>query len=471
MLPGWIKLVLSPVALVVLLCWAAYQVGRVVYRYPLLLAFMVAGWWSYSGMGLWWFCSLLAGLLGGLALCWWQLDSFFDQFALRRLRTEVRRLVVYAFGWRSVMRLSELTKDKRGREYRPKLGHVRAEGWRDLVRVTMVKGQAPEQWELHASGLAHSFNAESCRVRVVKPGRLELDFIHSDPLARPILAPDIAETVADLRRIVIGRTETGKPLRLRLLGTHVLTVGVSGAGKGSLLWAVVCALAPAIKAGHVKLFGIDPKGGMELGQAPEVFEQVVYDNGSDAVTLLEWLAQEVKRRAESYRGRRRMWTAATGDPFILLVVDELADVIAYQTDKNLRERATRAVQAITSQGRAPGVCVLGLLQDPRKEIIAFRHLFSTRIAMRLDEPAQVDMVLGDGVRKRGAAAHEIPESTPGVAWVKEDGKREPVRARVFHVTDDHLTQLVTYVTGRRTLPNPAGEVVDFPVSDTWGGAA
>lgn len=197
---------------------------------------------------------------------------------------------------------------------------------------------------------------------------------------------------------------------------------------------------------------------------------MVFDNGSRAVTLLEWLAQEVKRRAESYRGRRRMWTPESGDPFILLVVDELADLIAYQTDKTLRDRATRAVQAITSQGRAPGVCVLGLLQDPRKEIIAFRHLFSTRIAMRLDEPAQVDMVLGDGVRKRGANAHEIPESTPGVAWVKEDGRREPVRARAFHITDDHLTQLVGYLTGRSTGP-AAAEVFDFPAGDTTRGGA
>jgi S-DNA-T family DNA segregation ATPase FtsK/SpoIIIE len=187
----------------------------------------------------------------------------------------------------------------------------------------MIKGQAPEQWELHASGLAHSFLAESCRVRVIKPGRLELDFIHSDPLARAIPAPALSDDPAsvDLRRVIVGRTETGKPLRLQLLGTHVLTVGVSGAGKGSLLWSATCALAPAIKAGRVKLYGIDPKGGMELGQAPEVFEQVVYDNGSRAVTLLEWIAQEVKRRAESYRGRRRMWTPGTGDPFILLVVE------------------------------------------------------------------------------------------------------------------------------------------------------
>jgi S-DNA-T family DNA segregation ATPase FtsK/SpoIIIE len=246
---------------------------------------------------------------------------------------------------------------------------------------------------------------------------------------------------------------------------------VSGAGKASLLWAVAYALAPAIKAGSVRLIGIDPKGGMELGSAPEVFHRVVFDNGNSAVSQLEWLAQEVKRRAESYRGRRRVWTPETGDPFILLVVDELADLIAYQPDKNLRERATRAIQTITSQGRAPGVCVLGLLQDPRKEIIGFRHLFSTRVAMRLDEAQQVDMVLGDGVRQRGANAHEISENTPGVAWVKEDGRREPVRARTFHVTDDDLAQFVAYLTGRVLLP--AGEVLAFPAagSDSDGGAA
>lgn len=471
LLPGWVKLVVSPVAAVVLLCWVAWQVGRVVYRYPLTLVFLAAGWWSWSGLGVWWFGALVAVVLGVVAVWWWRWPGSCDRFVLRRVRTEFRWLVVYAWDWRSVMRLSELTKDKRGREYRPTLGGVRAEGWRDLVRVRMVKGQAPEQWELRASGLAHSFGAQSCRVRVVKPRRLELDFIHTDPLSCPVPVPELAQDVAevDLRRVVIGRTETGKPLRLRLLGTHVLGVGVSGAGKGSLLWSVAWALAPAIRAGQVKLYGIDPKGGMELGQAPEVFEQVVYDNGTRAVTLLEWLAQEVKRRAESYRGRRRTWTPETGDPFLLLVVDELADLIAYQTDRQLRERATRAVQAITSQGRAPGVCVLGLLQDPRKEIIAFRHLFSTRIAMRLDEPAQVDMVLGDGGRQRGAAAHEISEHTPGVAWVKEDGRREPLRSRVFHVTDDHLVQLVGYLTGRTAV----AEVVAFPVGrdEPAGGAA
>jgi hypothetical protein len=35
------------------------------------------------------------------------------------------------------------------------------------------------------------------------------------------------------------------------------------------------------------------------------------------------------------------------------------------------------------------------------------NLFSTRIALRLDESDQVDMVLGDGARDRGALADQI----------------------------------------------------------------
>jgi S-DNA-T family DNA segregation ATPase FtsK/SpoIIIE len=138
---------------------------------------------------------------------------------------------------------------------------------------------------------------------------------------------------------------------------------------------------------------------------------------------------------------------------VLLIVDELADVIAYQADNTLRKRANAALQATLSQGRAPGVCVIGQLQDPRKQIIDCRHLFPIKIAMRLDEPEQVDMVLGDGVRQRGATAHEISEDTPGVAWAKIDGHRDPERARAFHTTDSDLDELWAYVTtGRHHAP-------------------
>ena len=270
--------------------------------------------------------------------------------------------------------------------------------------------------------------------------------------------PCLAEpgTVVDLARVVIGRTEVGRPWLLRLADRHILVAGVSDAGKSSVLWAVLRALAPAIRAGLVQVCGIDPKGGMELGRALGLFQRLVCTNGADAVEMLEHVVIVTRQRAEALRRQGvRKWSPASGQPFVLLVIDELADVIAYQPDNGLRKRANAALQSILSQGRAPGVCVIGQIQDPRKEIIDFRHLFSTKIAMRLDEPQQVDMVLGGGVRERGAAAHEISEDTPGVAWVKIDGRRDPDRVRAFHSTDADLDELCAYITaGRHDAPRP-----------------
>jgi S-DNA-T family DNA segregation ATPase FtsK/SpoIIIE len=445
-------------------CWLVAKVVRVAWYYPTTLALGLLGMWLYTVNG--WVLGGLALVAGAGSGVWWWRDAEGFHTRVRWVRTEVRRASVYSAQWRTVMRLTSLDGTARGREYLPKLRRTRSDWWRDTVRVRMVKGQAPEQWEARASGLAHAFGAHSCRVRVTRPGSLALDLVHADPLATVLPVPEFAEeSSVDLRKVTVGVTETGRPWRLRLLGGQHLVVGVQGAGKGSVLWSVLWAIAPLIRSGAVRLVGIDPKGGMELGQAPELFSKVVYDNGSDAVALLEEVAHQVRERAGRYRGVRRWWSRETGEPFTLLVVDELADLIAYQPDRKLRERAQAALQTITSQGRAPGFGVLALVQDPRKEIVPFRNLFTTRTALRLDEAAQVDMVLGDGVRARGATAHEISEHTPGVAWVKEDGRREPVRARAFYPTDTDLIELRHYVAGT------SAAIVQFPAPITDDGEA
>ena len=93
-------------------------------------------------------------------------------------------------------------------------------------------------------------------------------------------------------------------------------------------------------------------------------------------------------------------------PFVVIIVDEVAFLTAYHPDKALRERIKADLATLTTQGRAVGYCVVAALQDPRKEVMSIRNLFPDRIAMRLDEPEQVDMVLGDGAtgprRRRGA---------------------------------------------------------------------
>jgi DNA segregation ATPase FtsK/SpoIIIE, S-DNA-T family len=461
MLPRKLLLTALPIILIAVVTTVGIFVARRVWRYPLFLI----GTTILVGLGVgcsWWApVELLAAVGVGCGLWAWQHPDSFTRTVVRQVRSEWRRAVVYAWRWRRVMLFCELTK-RTGhglhQVHYPRIRRIRAEGWRDRVSVRLLPGQCAGTYAACTEELANSFGARACRIRVGKPRRIWLDLIHTDPLAQPISVPALAQpgSGVDLARVLIGRTETGRPWILRLVDRHVLVAGVSDAGKSSVMWALLRALAPWIRCGLVQVFGIDPKGGMELGRAPGLFQKLVCSNGVEAVELLEHVATLTRHRAAALRAQgTRKWTPASGQPFVVLIMDELADVIAYQPDNGLRKRANVAVQSILSQGRAPGVCVIGQLQDPRKQIIDCRHLFPVRIAMRLDEPEQVDMVLGDGVRQRGATAHEISEDTPGVAWAKLDGRREPQRARAFHTLDADLDELSDYVAaGRYDAPRP-----------------
>jgi S-DNA-T family DNA segregation ATPase FtsK/SpoIIIE len=96
------------------------------------------------------------------------------------------------------------------------------------------------------------------------------------------------------------------------------------------------------------------------------------------------------------------------------------------------------------------------LQDPRKEVMSIRNLFPDRIAMRLDEPEQVDMVLGDGARDRGALADQIStdETTgAGVAYVRLADDPDPVRVRAAWVTDADIRAMAAeYAPAEKVRP-------------------
>jgi len=64
--------------------------------------------------------------------------------------------------------------------------------------------------------------------------------------------------------------------------------------------------------------------------------------------------------------------------------------------------------------------------------------------MRLDEPEQVDMVLGDGARDRGALADLIPTTATtgaGIAYVRLETDPDPVRVRAAWVTDTDIAAM------------------------------
>ena len=148
----------------------------------------------------------------------------------------------------------------------------------------------------------------------------------------------------------------------------------------------------------------------------------------------------MRERQQRLLGKTRLHAPMIMDPLLVIVVDELAALIAY-TDRETKRRATEALQLLLLQGRAVGVVVIAAVQDPSKDVVAFRELFSTRIALRLMEDTQVDMVLGRGARERDAECDQIPPSLPGVGYVVLEGVREPVRVRSAYVSDQDLADM------------------------------
>ena len=154
----------------------------------------------------------------------------------------------YRRRWKAAMTLAGLAPDYRGQPMLPVLDRVHRAGAVDLVRVGLVTGQAPTDFEARAENLAHAFGARLCRIRGAAPGVVMLELVRADTLADPIPALPITGEV-DLAGLPVGRREDGSPWQLRLASTHVLIAGATGAGKGSVIWSLIRALLPAIALG------------------------------------------------------------------------------------------------------------------------------------------------------------------------------------------------------------------------------
>ncbi|MBG0814656.1 FtsK/SpoIIIE domain-containing protein [Planomonospora sp. ID82291] len=420
---------------------------RLVWRHPIAVsavAVPAAVAWLYG-----WRLGLVVLWAPFAVLAVWALvhrDSF-KSWVGWRLVAFWRLLWVYRRHWQPVMVVSGLSRSHKGRDYMPGLVRVRCTSWADLVTVKMLHGQAVKDWADRIEHLAHGFGATSCRVTVQRSGRLVLTFPRHDPLAEPLPAVPLPD-VASVGPVEIGRCEDGTPYRLNVHGTHVLIAGATGSGKGSFLWSAVRGLIPAMWTGLAEVWALDPKR-MELSFGRELFGKRYAADPAACADLLDEAVRIMQERADRFAGVRRNHIPTVEDPFILVIVDEVAFLTAYQSDRTLKQRISAALATLTTQGRAVGIGVMAALQDPRKDVLTIRNLFPDKIALRLDESEQVDMVLGDGARDRGALADHIssiPERGAGVGYVRRETSPDPIRVRAAYVSDTDIRDMVALFT-------------------------
>ncbi|GAA1028743.1 FtsK/SpoIIIE domain-containing protein [Virgisporangium ochraceum] len=426
-------------------------------RHPRTTSTAAAGWlaWRASarvGYPGWWGLVALA-LVPVVVLAGWALihRSSFRAHGWPRALGWLRRWTVYAPAWPLWMRRCHLTtRDENGRHLVPKLARVRCTPALDRLLVEVPIGATPETFVDAADQIANAARSEECRVRVESPGRVWIEIRRRDLLAKVVpvtpLPPDRLAFVD--HGVQLGLRDDGLPWRVPVLDVHRLVAGRSRSGKGSLLWGEIIALAPAVAAGFVELVGIDPKGGMELAIGRDLFTRFVYSDPETMVDAIEAFADEMDARADQLRGVVRKFAVSEATPLKLLVIDELATLTLY-AGPMVAARAERAIGRVLTKGAAVGFLVRGYVQDPRKDTVPMRGLFTHRVALGLDTPSEVDMVLGEGAHARGARADQIPLHAKGTAYELEDGNPEPYRVRAGFPTDDDIRAVAAAFPARR----------------------
>lgn len=291
-------------------------------------------------------------------------------------------------------------------------------------------GQTSEDLAAIAPALRDAAGARSVATKVINPGVVRFELRMADVLSSAFSSPGPyvpSDGTVAVHEVAMGRREDSAAWILTLTERHTLVTGCAGSGKGSIVWGIVGNLLPAVAAGLVRLYAIDLKYGVEIKMGERAFTAVATTE-EQALVLLERIDALVASRGHAMAGTARSHTPTVADPFVVLVIDELASLTAYMSDQDAKKSADRLLRSILSKGRAMGVSVVGAIQDPRKETLPARGLFTQTIALRLRSRDEVTMVLGAGMAD-SAPADKIMPTQQGMGYaVDEDGTAIRVRA-------------------------------------------
>lgn len=302
----------------------------------------------------------------------------------------------------------------------------------------VVPGSVPSDYDDEKLSAALGFPVEcsaasASTVRVQVRSRDAL----ADQGTIPFRMVPLTDPAAPVR---VGVTSEG-PFSLPIFGRQTLLVGASGSGKGSVIWSVLGQLAPSIHAGLVRVHGVDLKGGVELTAGRALFHDVAYSY-DEAAAMIERLALRLDDRLAYMREnglRQHVPTAA--EPLELLLIDEAASLSYLAPDTKSRNAVDANLKRVLSTGRAAGIAVLAAMQDPRKESLASRDLFTATVALRFRTKDDAVLALGSAAYEAGAHCDRIPTSKPGMGYVIDGDTGGIVQFRASWVSDEDIAEI------------------------------
>ena len=197
--------------------------------------------------------------------------------------------------------------------------------------------------------------------------------------------------------LILGRDVAGFPFLADLAKMpHLLVAGSTGSGKTICLNSLILDLLYRNSPSNLRLILVDPKR-VEFSvynELPHLLTPVIFD-AHKTVNALKWLVEEMERRfnllsqtksrnIDSYN-KKQLKAGLDTLPYIVLVIDELADLMA------ARGRDVEAgIVRLAQMARAVGIHLIVATQRPSVEVITglIKANITSRIAFQT--ASQVD---------------------------------------------------------------------------------
>ena len=335
-------------------------------------------------------------------------------------------------------------------------------GWR--ARIGLRRGQTAADVINRVAALESGLGTRPGAVRVEPdPTRADhalIRVLDADPHAHAIPWPDdLGDQPPSITDpIPLGLFEDASPVTACLAHRHALVGGVAGAGKSGVLNVVLATLSACP---DVVLWGVDLKGGMELGPWTPCLDRLA-TTPTAAVTLLAEAVAVLEARATRLAAEGlRLWQPTPDEPALVVIIDEYAE---------LSEDAATALahaDSIARRGRAVAVTLLVATQRPTQKAMgsgAVRSQMDVRICLRVRERRDVDLVLGQGMLAAGWHAHTL--DAPGKFLLSTPEHTTPRRARAYLLTDSDVANLAAqHATDRPSLDADSRDAADTTPDD------
>ncbi|HNV87057.1 MAG TPA: DNA translocase FtsK [Candidatus Omnitrophota bacterium] len=255
--------------------------------------------------------------------------------------------------------------------------------------------------------------------------------------------------------LALGKNTSGAPLLADLAEMpHLLIAGSTGSGKTVCVNGIIAGLLYRMRPDELKFVMVDPKM-VELAvynDLPHMLAPVVTDVRKAAATL-NWVVGEMENRYKILArcGKRNIQAFNQRDPaedsdkeipaklpYILVVIDELADLMVVARDK-----VETAIMRLAALSRAVGIHLVFATQRPSVDVITgvikanFPARIAFKVASKVDSRTVLDMNGAEKLLGKGDMLFLMP------------GEAKPIRGQGAFVTDKEIAGIVKHASSQR----------------------